>query len=254
MHRLGFACRLGLALLGLLAIAGCQKQPEVVETRPADHILAVSWQPAFCEFKPQKKECRTQTHERPDASQFSLHGLWPQPRGNVYCGVSKATIDLDKQGRWMKLERLELESETRQLLKTVMPGYQSGLHRHEWVKHGTCYGQGGAQRYYQDSVALMAALNRSKLAKLFAEHVGSHLTRRTIRAALNESFGDGAGDRIRLKCRVDQDSGRRLIVELTLGLAGKFDGANSLKRLMLSADPAPEGGCPGGIIDPVGLQ
>src|SRR3546814_10932851 len=71
-----------LLLLAIAAIAG---------HRPAAaadfFVLAVSWQPAFCETRPAKPECVTQDEDRFDASHFALHGLWPQPRGNVYCGV-----------------------------------------------------------------------------------------------------------------------------------------------------------------------
>ena len=51
------------------------------------HVLAASWQPAFCETRPAKPECLSQTEDRVDATGFSLHGLWPQPVDNVYCGV-----------------------------------------------------------------------------------------------------------------------------------------------------------------------
>src|SRR3546814_5265076 len=71
-----------LLLLAIAAIAG---------HRPAAaadfFVLAVSWQPAFCETRPAKPECVTQDEDRFDASHFALHGLWPQPRGNVSCGV-----------------------------------------------------------------------------------------------------------------------------------------------------------------------
>jgi len=43
------------------------------------YLLALTWQPSFCENKPNRKECRTQTTNRYDAKHWSLHGLWPQP-------------------------------------------------------------------------------------------------------------------------------------------------------------------------------
>ena len=42
-----------------------------------DYLLAISWQPAFCQTHQKKAECRTQDKERYDADHFSLHGLWP---------------------------------------------------------------------------------------------------------------------------------------------------------------------------------
>ena len=47
-------------------------------------VLALSWEPAFCETQPDVPECRSQTTGSLDARQFSLHGLWPP---DVYCDV-----------------------------------------------------------------------------------------------------------------------------------------------------------------------
>ena len=63
-------------------------------------LLAVSWQPAFCEQRPKKPECASQTANRYDATHFSLHGLWPGPRSNSYCNIAKFIVDTDKKGRW----------------------------------------------------------------------------------------------------------------------------------------------------------
>lgn len=241
-------------LLLILASTGCQNEANEEIPRKADYILAISWQPAFCELRPRKKECRTQTKNRYDASHFSLHGLWPQPRQNVYCGVNQENIDLDKDGKWLRLEKLKLTPENRKKLQKLMPGYQSGLHRHEWIKHGTCYREGDAETYYQDSVWLMQTINSSKLAQIFAQNVGSHVTTDTIRSALDSSFGAGAGNRVRVKCSLDKNSNRRIIVELTLALAGDIGETRDLSALILAAFPDKKKGCPGGIVDPVGLQ
>src|SRR5258706_166452 len=53
-----------------------------------DAVFAVSWQPAFCETKPNKPECLSMTSDRFDATHLTLHGLWPQ--GADYCGISAA--------------------------------------------------------------------------------------------------------------------------------------------------------------------
>ena len=64
----------------------------------ADNLLALSWQPAFCETKPEKTECRQlNAGELPvTETQLSLHGLWPQPQGREYCGVPAGLVALDK--------------------------------------------------------------------------------------------------------------------------------------------------------------
>lgn len=213
-------------------------------------VLAMSWQPAFCENARRKRECRTQTAERYDATHFALHGLWPQPGSNVYCGVSAEQEQLDKSGKWRRLEIARLPQDLWDRLRRTMPGTQSSLHRHEWVKHGTCYSR-DAETYYAHSLALMDAVNASSLRDLFASSIGTRLSNRQIRSAFDTAFGDGAGDRVRVACR--RDGNRQLIVELTLGLKGRVTNAPDMAMLIQNA-PKTDPGCPGGIIDRAGFQ
>jgi ribonuclease T2 len=83
-----------------------------------DYILAVSWQPAFCEGKPDKTECETQRHDRFDATHFTLHGLWPKKQ---YCNVDRHIVAADKDNRWNGLPEPELSDATRHALSEVMP-------------------------------------------------------------------------------------------------------------------------------------
>jgi ribonuclease T2 len=210
-------------------------------------ILAASWQPAFCEGARDKPECQSMGNKRFDASHFSLHGLWPE---ESYCGVSQTLIDLDQAGRWSQLPPVELDSATRATLDQVMPGTRSQLERHEWLKHGTCTGMTQAE-YFGTSILLLAALNGSKARDLFAGNIGRQLTAEQVRAALDDSFGAGAGERVKLSC--DRDGRRELIDELTLGLWGDPGDTPNLGELLLAARPTSPG-CPSGIVDASGFQ
>lgn len=213
-----------------------------------DYILAVSWQPAFCEGKPDKTECETQRPDRFDATHFTLHGLWPRKQ---YCNVDRHIIAADKDNRWNGLPEPELSDATRRALWEVMPGTMSLLERHEWIKHGTCFPGSEAEIYFARSLALTAQLNGSKVQELFAGHIGEEITRDQLKAAFNETFGDGAADRVRVACKRDGD--RNLIVEMTIGLVGEVKPDSKLADLMAAA-PATDPGCPRGVVDPVGLQ
>jgi ribonuclease T2 len=210
-------------------------------------ILAASWQPAFCEGGSGKPECRQQSSTRFDASHFSLHGLWPTEE---YCGVSNKLEQLDRDGRWSALPPVELPAELQKALDQMMPGTRSQLERHEWIKHGTCFGTDEAS-YYGAATQLLTALNASKVRDLFADNIGKTLTRDQIREAFDDAFGTGAGQRVRIAC--DDDGKRRIISEITIGLWGAPGDRPNLGKLIRAARPT-DGGCIGGIVDPSGLQ
>lgn len=212
------------------------------------YVLAASWEAAFCETKPDKVECKSQTTDRFDASNFSLHGLWPQPRNIGYCKVERAQIDADKAGRWDQLPEVTLEPATRDELSKVMPGTQSLLERHEWTRHGTCYGT-SQDEYFGDALALMRQLNGSAVQQLFQSHIGQFLSFDDIRKAFDQSFGEGAGRRVRMQCA--RDNGKLVISELTIGLTGEITPQSSLSDLIANAQPT-KSECPGGIVDTVG--
>jgi len=212
-------------------------------------VLAVSWQPAFCETRPEKPECASQTADRHDASHLSLHGLWPEPRDNVYCGVDAAVRAADEAGRWRELPAVGLTKGTREVLERAMPGSRSFLHRHEWTKHGTCYGA-SPEAYFADSLRLLAELNASAVRSLLADGIGRVVTGRAIRERFDAAFGDGAGNRVELVCR--RVGARRLLVELRIGLAGPITETSGLAELLAGA-PERRPGCGSGIVDRVGL-
>jgi hypothetical protein len=58
------------------------------------YVFAVSWQPAFCESKPDKAECKIDDPKVYQATHFTLHGLWPNKSScgtnYGYCGEVKA--------------------------------------------------------------------------------------------------------------------------------------------------------------------
>jgi ribonuclease T2 len=221
------------------------------DTTRAEYVLSVSWQPAFCETKRDKAECATQTPDRFDATHFTLHGLWPQPRRNAYCNVPPELSLADKDGDWDRLPEPKLSDATRQRLTQIMPGTQSNLERHEWIKHGTCFPADSADEYFSRAIALVDQLNASKAQGLFAANVGGELSGKTIRDAFDESFGEGAGDRVRVSCK--RVRGRNLIVELTIGLAGEIGDEPSLADL-IEGSAKTDPGCPGGTVDAPGAR
>ena len=211
------------------------------------NLLALSWHNAFCETHRYKKECkrsirsllRSKSHEE----QFVLHGLWPQPRKKVYCNVSKKDKSLDKAKRWRDLPSLALDKDTKEKLSYVMPGFASALHKHEWIKHGTCYGT-DANTYYTEAISLLEQFNHSSLAAFFKISRGKRVTLTQIKKIAQKEFGKGASKSIAIQCK------KGLITEIWLQLgSGSEDLATLLKRGKKLYSR-----CKGGIIDKAGFS
>ena len=218
--------------------------PLTPENRP-DYLLALSWQPAFCQTHQNKTECENQTNSRFDAVHFTLHGLWPQPRDNKYCNITNKERMLDERAMWEKLPSLELSDELSEELIETMPGVASFLHRHEWTKHGSCY-SATAEEYFRESIMLTDQVNASVVQDLFANNIGQYLTVNNIRAKFNDAFGNGAGSRVHIKCS------EGMISEIWINLNGEIDNDTKLTELLQNADQASQG-CQGGVVDPVGF-
>lgn len=194
-----------------------------------EYLLALSWQPSFCETHKGKKECRTQTTNRYDASHWSLHGLWPQPRGNTYCGVSEMDKGIDRHKKWYLLAPVKISQKTATKLAFVMPAVASNLQRHEWLKHGTCYGS-NAEDYFSDSIALTQQINNSIVGKLFNKGVGKRVTLKQVRAHFDKAFGKGAGNKVDMRC---DHKGR--VSELWINLKGEVEDDTKIADLLKNA-------------------
>ncbi|MGA1802599.1 ribonuclease T2 family protein [Rhizobium sp. HT1-10] len=199
------------ALMCLPVLLGSIAQARDGQTR---FILAASWEPAFCATNAKKAECRSETAASFDATRLSLHGLWPMRQN--YCGVSDELQQADRSHGWDSLPAVELSAPTKAALDKAMPGTQSGLERHEWLKHGTCT-KLTAEAYFGTAVSLIDELNASAVGALFAENVGKTLDAGRIKAAFDKSFGEGASARVKMSCR--RAGSVRVISELTIGLS-----------------------------------
>jgi ribonuclease T2 len=215
-------------------------------------ILAASWEPAFCATNQKKAECRNQSPNDFDAKNFSLHGLWPMRQ--EYCDVSDDLKQSDRSSDWKDLPAVQLSAQTKAALDKVMPGTQSGLERHEWIRHGTCT-KLSADDYFGAAIGLINELNASAVRDLFAQNIGKTLDAETIKAAFDKSFGEGASDRVKMSCR--RVGKVRVISELTIGLSEDAirpsqDGGPRLEQLIQNAGST-SFGCDQGVVDAAGF-
>jgi ribonuclease T2 len=192
-----------------------------------------------------KAECKAEKPSSWEASHFALHGLWPQPRRNQFCGVDPKLAALDDQHQWQALPEPELSPTTKTALDQAMPGTQSALERHEWIKHGTCYPAGSAEQYFKDELRLAAEVNASPVQALFSDNIGKQVSADEIRAAFNKAFGQGAGNKVQVEC---DHEGR--LSGFTLNLRGDIPAGAGLKTLLAAGDEA-HNKCAGGVVDAV---
>ena len=237
--------------LGLASFAAAEEPSgdDGAEARGAgktEYVLAVSWQPGFCETRPTRKECVDQTTDRFDATHFSLHGLWPLKKS--YCGVEADLKARDRKGDWLDLPKLAMAEATAERLLVAMPGVKSGLDRHQWLRSGTCQ-TANAEEYFTLQLRLLDELNRSAVRALFADEIGREIDEKQIKQAFDRSFGTGAGDRVRMRCQTVD--GRSVITGLTIGLSGDLTGKAGLSDLIQAAGPT-EFKCAKGVADAAG--
>jgi ribonuclease T2 len=206
-----------------------------VEAGRTKAVFSVSWLPGFCQTRPERPECKAQTPVSFDATHLTLHGLWPV--GKSYCGVDDALKAQDRRGKWLDLPRTELAEGERVSLAAAMPGVQSGLDRHQWVRSGRCHSQ-TAGAYFEMQLRYLAVLNNSPVRSLFIDRLGQEIKEQEVRKAFDLAFGRGAGERVRLQCRKVGET--TIVTGLTIGLG---DSASNLltKTVSGAAERAVEG-------------
>ena len=183
----------------------------------SENLLAISWQKSFCATHKNKKECRKLDKRDFAWENFTLHGLWPQPRSRQNCSN--------------RYERLD--GKLWSTLKIKMPGVISGLAKHEWRKHGSCYGKSESE-YFKDAIKLLDQVNSSKLREFFVKNQGKLITKNQLNQVIKGSFGE-ASRKVQMVCS------RGLVTELRFSIKGDVS-KSSLEKLLLQGKPL-KGGC-----------
>jgi len=240
--------RCSVPILAAFALAACDDSPDITH-----YVLALSWQPAFCELNADRPECRELDSGDFAASHLTVHGLWPNDRpggGPSHCDVDAATKALDQPKSWCELPKPKLKAETSAQLAPAMPGTASCLDRHEWIKHGSCSGL-DANSYFTDMLRLAAAVQATPMAEIVAANIGRNITPKQLSNAFEASFGAGSSRALTLVCA--ERNGRHFLSEIRIALeTTSVKGALERDDLYLDGEPA-AGTCPDTIrVDPAG--
>ena len=219
------------------------------------YVLALSWQPAFCETQSRKPECTSQDNGRFDATNFVLHGLWPNQNDDpshsfAYCEQSTPIINTDKDGDWCDLPDLALTTAVESNLAIFMPGAESCLDHHEWYKHGTCSGM-SADAYFALSNGLVASFAQTDFNQYIASQIGSNVSRNDLLNRFDDEFGSDNSDYLSLRCK--EVDGVSLLSEIQLALKQDLAELDDFSALFPNQNVSPQGNCPKQfMIDPVG--
>ncbi|MFI5296366.1 MAG: hypothetical protein ACHQ0Y_15240 [Thermodesulfovibrionales bacterium] len=214
------------------------------------YVFSLSWQPTFCETKPDKKECATQTAERYDSKNLVLHGLWPNKNDDKhhnygYCGVKSGVRKLDKASTWCRMPAPTLSDDTKKNLAVYMPGYASCLERHEWYKHGACSGL-KAEDYFVTAYTLVTKIADTNFGRYISANVGNTVDSDDLLSELVKDFGEDSRDFITIYCESIKGSG--MLSEVRMYLINPLPSDGGLKEMFVRPESPEQGNCPQKIL------
>jgi ribonuclease T2 len=212
-------------------------------------VLAVSWQPAFCETNRNKPECGVSNASAYQASNFTLHGLWPNRKecGTQYgfCGE-----DLAPSGGFCDYPELMLNPWVSRSVNVVMPSAAAGscLQRYQWYKHGSCQTRWTKDQYFAIAAQLTMAFNGSGMGAYMAANLGESIGEADFNAQIDSVFGAGAHRRMELKCE------NANLVEIYVHLPEAIEKSDTLASLIMRSQAREtRGDCPEKFrVDPIG--
>lgn len=218
---------------------GCEQRPGLADS----NVLALSWQPAFCQaygYSAGKPECKKLMPDSYQATHLVLHGLWPnQDR----CGQQYGFCNVEPRSQDCDYSPLKLSTSVAANLKQLMPSYAYGscLERHEWYKHGSCQVL-SANDYFTLAMRLNREADKTALGQFLHEHVGETVKRAQLREIVRESFGKDASRKVYLGCK------KGMLVHIYIQLPALIPQAESLQSLVKKApDLERYDSCPGNI-------
>jgi ribonuclease T2 len=211
-------------------------------------VLALSWQPAFCESHRAKKECGVSFPAAfQSAGNFTLHGLWPNREA---CGINYGNCEhRSKPREFCDYPDVGLSPDVAKALGQAMPGTASCLERHEWFKHGTCQLDWTPSEYFEVAMDLARQFNDSGMNKYMAQNMGKQVAREDFLTQVDNALGAGARERLQLTC-----AGGKL-TDLFIALPARIPAGSNLSELIQTTPPDFRSTCPARfLIDAVGFS
>ncbi len=195
------------AVLAALVVTGVvlslfviDRSPPPGKAAPEDSIsslLVLTWAPSLCKVASANPGC-TSGHVEKMGQTMMLHGLWPQPASEQFCGVPESVLQRSEDSEGGGLAALELPQGVQSQLQSMMSDAASKA-PHEWYRHGTCSGVSPAE-YFGHAVTLTEQAVKI-LNPVFERAAGRRVSLGAVRGRLNAEFGKPAGKRASLICK-----------------------------------------------------
>jgi ribonuclease T2 len=195
-----------------------------VKNQHDSYVLAMSWQPGFCEhfpYKGKKPECDALGKSEIQISHLTLHGLWPNKK---QCGISYGNCGGPD---------LNLEEDTVSKIATWMPNfmYETKFGAYEWKKHGTCQSLEDDQ-YFLTAVDAVQLVNESAVGTYIREHLGRSFSAKKFVEHVKSKHGEQFAKKIMLVC-----SKGRYLHEVQVKLPLNFRVDAGIEAFIAGADP-----------------
>jgi len=197
-----------------------------IANRQDSYVLAVTWQPGFCEhfpFKGKKPECDAMNGGKLEAKTLSLHGLWPNKKE---CGTRYGSCN----GPQFALSRDTIEK-----VAPWMPNfyYERTFGAYEWNKHGKCQ-ELAPDDYFIKAVAAVRVVNDSEVGRIILANAGKSIRVNDFFARVKARHGARVADSLTLVC-----TGHKYLQEVRVSLPREFATDRDLVSMVGDAQPAP---------------
>ena len=189
------------------------------------YVLAISWQPGFCEhvkYDGVKPECDHMADGQLVVSNLTLHGLWPNRKA---CGT--------KYGNCGGAD-LSLTEGTVSYISPWMPNffYETKFGKYEWEKHGTC-SKMDADTYFRRAVDSVRTVNDSSAGRYLTNNIGGTISKKTFYERLvADASSSKAANSVTLLCS------NKYLVEVRVRLPLDFRAGGTLSDLLGSTLPS----------------
>lgn len=185
------------------------------------YVLALSWQPGFCEHPPHpdKPECAAMEKDKISISHLTLHGLWPNKNecGTRYGDCSDTPLDLTE--------------DTVAEMAPWMPNFYFSMDfaTHEWSKHGTCQ-ERDDDTYFLLAKDILQRVDKSAIGSYLRDSIGETINTDEYRQYIEDNLGKEVADRMQLVC-----SKKKYLQEIRINLPKELVADDDIAKMLSGA-------------------